>query len=269
MAPQTRKRKRSSNKTTTRKIRRRMQDVDTSAQSIQASDQVLTRQQQIASDVLDEAVRKTAQGIRSGSKALARVSQDPEVQKEFAITVEKVGDALAAVAENSGEITAEMVEKFGPAFKQYMFAASDMVQDTVFDTAMGVVGAIPVVGDIASTAGQVLDSANENGWRSFWATYQAVPHAVDIAGQAVTNAGKNAQVLNSTNQQMQKMTNAFNNVAKAIEMDAASGSKGKKKSRKKRENPQPSTAAAAGGGKTRRKKRRKKGTKKKARTRKH
>ena len=33
------------------------------------------------------------------------------------------------------------------------------------------------------------------------------------------------------NQQMQKMTNAFNNVAKAIEMDAASGSKGKKKSR--------------------------------------
>ena len=89
--------------------------------------------------------------------------------------MEKVGDALAAVAENSGEITADMVEKFGPAFKQYMFAASDMVQDTIFDSAMGIIGAIPVIGDIASTAGQVLDSANENAWRSFWATYQSYP----------------------------------------------------------------------------------------------
>ena len=260
MAPQTRKSKRTSNKTITRKIRRHMQDVDTSAQSIQASKQVLTRQQQIASAALDEAVRKTAQGIRSGSKALARVSQDPEVQKEFAITVEKVGDALAAVAENSGEITADMVEKFGPAFKQYMFAASDMVQDTIFDTTMGVIGAVPVVGDIASTAGQVLDSANENGWRSFWATYQAVPRAVDIAGRAVTNASNNAQTVRETNVQLQKMTNAFNNVAKSIEMEAASGEKSKKKPRR----------VAVGGGKTRKKrskKRRKKGTKKKARKR--
>ena len=216
---------------TTRKIRKRMQNVDTSATAIQVSQQALSRQQQIASDVLDEAVRKTAQGIRSGSKALARVSQDPEVQKEFAITVEKVGDALAAVAENSGGITADMVEKFGPAFKQYVFAASDMVQDTIFDTTMGVVGAIPVIGDIASTAGQVLDSANENGWRSFWATYQAVPHAVDIAGQAVTNASSNAQAARETNAQLQKMTNAFNNVAKAVEMEAA-GPKGKKKPKK-------------------------------------
>ena len=61
---------------------------------------------------------------------------------------------------------------------------------------MGAVGAIPVVGDIASTAGQVLDSGNENGWRSFWATYQAIPHAVNIAGRAVTNASANAQVWN-------------------------------------------------------------------------
>ena len=66
------------------------------------------------------------------------------------------------------KITADMVEKFGPAFKQYVFAASDMIQDTVFDVAMGAVGAIPVVGDIASTAGQVLDSGNENGWRFFF-----------------------------------------------------------------------------------------------------
>ena len=278
MAPQTRKGKR-----TTRKIRKRMQNVDASAPAIEASKQVLNKQQEVASKALDEAVRKTAEGIRSGSKALARVSQDPEVQKEFAITVEKVGDALAAVAENSGEITADMVEKFGPAFKQYVFAASDMVQDAVFDVAMGAVGAIPVVGDIASTAGQVLDSGNENGWRSFWATYKAVPHAVDIAGQAVTNASANAQTVRETNAQLQKMTNAFNNVAKAVEMEAVAGAKGKKKT-KKLQPPAAATPAAAtpaaatpavapatGGGKTRKKrkkkrrKHRKKRTKKKAR----
>ena len=277
MPNQTRKRKRPMNQPT-RKIRKRMQNVDTSATGIQVSQQALNRQQEVASKALDEAVRKTADGIRSGSKALARISQDPEVQKEFAITVEKVGDALAAVAENSGEITADMVEKFGPAFKQYVFAASDMVQDAVFDVAMGAVGAIPVVGDIASTAGQVLDSGNENGWRSFWATYKAVPHAVDIAGQAVTNASANAQTVRETNAQLQKMTNAFNNVAKAVEMEAVAGAKGKKKT-KKLQPPAAATPAAAtpavapatGGGKTRKKrkkkrrKHRKKRTKKKAR----
>ena len=247
----------------TRKKRKRMQpgQPTNTTTSVQVSQQALTRQQQIANDVLDEAVRKTADGIRSGSKALARVSQDPKVQEEFATTVVKVGDALAAVAENSGEITADMVEKFGPAFKQYVFAASDMIQDTVFDVAMGAVGAIPVVGDIASTAAQVLDSGNENGWRSFWATYRAVPHAVDIAGKAVTNASDNARVARETNQQFQKMTNAFNNVAKAVEMETAAGAKGNR----------TASAPAAGGGKTRKKrkkkrrKRRKKSTKKKAR----
>ena len=275
MPNQTRKRKRPMNQQT-RKIRKRMQNVDTSATSIQVSQQALNRQQQVANDVLDDAVRKTADGIRSGSKALARISQDPEVQKEFAITVEKVGDALAAVAENSGEITADMVEKFGPAFKQYMFAASDMVQDTVFDVAMGAVGAIPVVGDVLSTAGQVLGSGNENGWRSFWATYKAIPHVVDIFGRAVTDTRENAQALNATNQQFQKMTNAFNNVAKAVEMETA-GAKYIKKSKKRPQTAAPveavaaavaaAPAVAAGGGKTRRKrrKRRKKRTKKKAR----
>ncbi len=254
----TRKRTRSNN-TRTRKIIKRMQDVDMSAESIQASQQSLTHQQQIASAALDEAVRKTAQGIRSGSKALAKVSQDPEVQREFAITVEKVGDALAAIAENSGEITADMVEKFGPAFKQYWFAASDMIQDTIFDATMGVIGAVPVVGDIASTAGQVLDSANENGWRSFWATYQAFPRAVDIAGRAVANASNNAQTVRETNAQLQKMTNAFNNVAKSIEMETAAGVKSRKNKKTRQ-----------AGGRTR-KYHRKKRTKKKARkrTRKH
>jgi len=275
MSDKTRKRKSSSrgdeqmNKST-RKKRKRMRQVGTSATSVQVSQQALTRQQQIASDVLDEAVGKTADEIRSGSKALARVSQDPAVQKEFAITVEKVGDALAAVAENSGKITAEMVKKFSPAFKQYVFAASDMVNETVFDTAMGAVGAIPIVGDVVATAGQVLKSGNKNSWRSFFATFKAIPDAVNIAGQAVADAEENVKVLRQTNQQFQKMANAINNITKADEMKTVAGTKGKKKSKKlpRASADASANAAAAGGGKTRKKrkkKRRKKRTKKKAR----
>ena len=247
----------------TRKKRKRMQpgQPTNTTTSVQVSQQALTRQQQIANDVLDEAVRKTADGIRSGSKALARVSQDPAVQEEFAITVEKVGDALAAVAENSGEITADMVEKFGPAFKQYMFAASDMVQDTVFDVGMGAMGTIPIVGDVLSTAGQIFKSGNKNSWVSFWASLRALPGLLSVVERATTNASANAQTVRETNAQLQKMTNAFNNVAKAVEMESAAGAKGKR----------TASAAAAGGGKTRKKrkkkrrKRRKKSTKKKAR----
>ena len=256
----------------TRKKRKRMQpgQPTNTTTSVQVSQQALTRQQQIANDVLDEAVRKTADGIRSGSKALARVSQDPAVQEEFAITVEKVGDALAAVAENSGKITAEMVKKFSPAFKQYVFAASDMVNETVFDTAMGAVGAIPIVGDVVATAGQVLKSGNKNSWRSFFATVKAIPDAVNIAGQAVTDAEENVKVLRQTNQQFQKMANAINNITKADEMKTVAGTKGKKKSKKlpRASANASANAAAAGGGKTRKKrkkKRRKKRTKKKAR----
>lgn len=267
MAQQTRKRKIPMNDEQTRKIRKRMQNVDTSATGIQVSQQALNRQQQVASDVLDDALRKTADGIRSGSKALARVSQDPEVQKEFAITVEKVGDALAAVAENSGEITADMVEKFGPAFKQYVFAASDMVQNLTFDIGMGAMGTIPIVGDVASTFGQIFKSGNKNSLVSFWASIGALPGLLKVLLRLTTNASDNAQTVRETNAQLQKMTNAFNNVAKAVEMETAAGAKGKKKSKKR----QQTAAPAAGGGKTRKKrkrkrrKRRKKGTKKKAR----
>ncbi len=99
MSP-TRKRKRAVNKTT-RKMKKRMQNVDTSAQSVQASQQALIENQKHSKAVLDHAAKQAAAGIRSGSKAVARMSEDPQVQKEFAITVEKVGDAVAAVAENS------------------------------------------------------------------------------------------------------------------------------------------------------------------------
>ena len=106
---------------TRRNIERRLRNVDMSQESINASRRVLTKQQQIASEALDRAVEKTAQGIRIGSKALAKVAQDPEAMKSLAETIEAVGNATAKVAENSGEIAADMVEKFGPAFKQWFF----------------------------------------------------------------------------------------------------------------------------------------------------
>ena len=139
-------------------MRRRLQNVDTSKAGIRASQLVLTKQQQRASEVMDAAVDATAKQIRIGSKALAKVAQDPEAMKSLAETIEAVGNATAKVAENSGEIAADMVEKFGPALKQWFIAGSDMVQDTVFDATMGVIGAVPVIGDVASTAGQILDS---------------------------------------------------------------------------------------------------------------
>jgi hypothetical protein len=163
-----------------------------------------------------------------------------------------------------------------------------MVNETVFDTAMGAVGAIPIVGDVVATAGQVLKSGNKNSWRSFFATFKAIPDAVNIAGQAVADAEENVKVLRQTNQQFQKMANAINNITKADEMKTVAGTKGKKKSKKLPRTPANSqdapaiasanasanrtaNAAAAGGGKTRKKrkkkrrKRRKKSTKKKAR----
>ena len=76
---------------TRRNIERRLRNVDMSQESINASRRVLTKQQQIASEALDRAVEKTAQGIRIGSKALAKVAQDPEAMKSLAETIEAVG----------------------------------------------------------------------------------------------------------------------------------------------------------------------------------
>ena len=268
MAPQTRKSKRTSNKTITRKIRRHMQDVDTSAQSIQASKQVLTRQQQRASEVLDAAVNTTARQIRVGSKALAKVAQDPEAMKSLAETIEAVGNATAKVAENSGEITADMVEKFGPAFKQWVFAGSDMIQDTVFDAAMGAVGVVPVVGDVLSTAGQVLDSGNENFWHSYWAGWKAFPHAVNIAGKSVNKFGEAAEDFSKVGKPVGKLANNIGKLADNIEGEVAkAGSSKSKKEFKTTKRLETKTRRRKNIKKGGRKYRRKKGTKKKARKR--
>ena len=244
----TRKRKGGKIKTKTRRnIKRRLQKIDSTAEGINASQLVLTKQQQRASEVLDAAVDATANQIRVGSKALAKVAQDPEAMKSLSETIEAVGNATAKVAENSGEITADMVEKFGPAFKQWVFAGSDMIQDTIFDATMGVVGTIPVVGDFFSTAGQVLDSGNENFWHSYWAGWKAFPHAVNIAGKSVDKFGEAAEDFGKVGEPVDKLANNIGKLADNIDAEVAKAGKTRKKQ--------------AGG----KKYRRKKGTKKKAR----
>ena len=243
---------------TRRKIKRRLQNVDTSEAGIRASELVLTKQQQRASEVMDAAVNATARQIRIGSKALAKVAQDPEAMKSLSETIEAVGNATAKVAENSGEIAADMVEKFGPAFKQWVFAGSDMIQDTVFDAAMGAVGVVPVVGDVLSTAGQVLDSGNENFWHSYWAGWKAFPHAVNIAGESVNKFGEAAEDFGKVGKPVNKLANNIGKLADNIGDEVAEAGSSKSKTRKRKN-------IKKGG----RKHRRKKGTKKKARRRKH
>ena len=250
-------RKRKGGKITTktrRNIKRRLRNVDTSEEGIRASQLVLTKNQQRASEVLDAAVNATAKQIRIGSKALAKVAQDPEAMKSLSETIEAVGNATAKVAENSGEITADMVEKFGPAFKQWVFAGSDMIQDTLFDAIMGIVGAVPVVGDVAATAGQILDSGNENFWQAYWAAWKAFPHAVNIAGKSVNKFGEAAEDFGKVGKPVDKLANNIGKLADNIDAEVAKAGKGKSKKGK--------TIKKQAGGK---KYRRKKGTKKKAR----
>ena len=255
----TRKRKGGKIATKTRRnIKRRLRNIDSTAEGINASQLVLTKQQQRASEVLDAAVNATANQIRVGSKALAKVAQDPEAMKSLSETIEAVGNATAKVAENSGEITADMVEKFGPAFKQWVFAGSDMIQDTVFDAAMGAVGVVPVVGDVLSTAGQVLDSGNENFWHSYWAGWKAFPHAVNIAGESVNKFGEAAEDFGKVGKPVNKLANNIGKLADNIGDEVAEAGSSKSKTRKRKN-------IKKGG----RKRRRKKGTKKKARRRKH
>ena len=230
-----------------RNIKRRLQKIDSTAEGINASQLVLTKQQQRASEVLDAAVDATANQIRVGSKALAKVAQDPEAMKSLSETIEAVGNATAKVAENSGEITADMVEKFGPAFKEYSFAASDLVNNVTFDLLMGLVGTVPGIGDFFSTVGQVAKSGGKNSLRSILATYFAVPDAVNIAGKSVDKFGEAAKDFGKVGKPVEKLANNIGKLADNIDTEVAKAGKTRKKQ--------------AGG----KKYRRKKGTKKKAR----
>ncbi len=262
----TRKRKGVKITNKTRRNIKRLRNIDSSEEGIRASRQALIDNQERSKAVLDRKAKEAAASVRSGSKAIARMSADPEVQKEFAITVEKVGDAIAAVAENSGEIALETAKKMGPAAQQYLLTANELIRNSLVNGIASLFGAVPLVGDAIDAA---IEQANYTGQSvTDWAatTITAVPDAVDIADNAVEAAEQSMAVISNTQEQVNKLAGAINNVANAIEKEAATGSKGKKTSKKLQS---PTTKSRQNGGKTRRKKRRKKGTKKKARRRKH
>ena len=244
---------------TRRRVRGGLEDSNLTDASIEglridASQRALTRQQQIASAVLDKAVDRTAHEIRMRSKALAKIAKDPEAMKEFAETIQAVGFATAKVAENSGIIAGDWVELFSPAVKEWVFASSDLIQDILFDATMGILGSIPVLGDIAATGMQILDSVNENFWRSYWAGWRAFPRAVNVAGDSVNMIGEAAEDYGKVGKPMNKLANRISQLTKLEEEKMAEEEKkGQTRRRKNRQE---------GGGKYRRKK----GTKKKGTT---
>jgi len=231
------------------------------AERLQAATQALTAKREISKAVLDRELKQNIKRIKKGTKALALISKNPEVQEELAETIEKVGNATAAVAANSGEILADFAEKMGPAIRTLTMAASDMVNDTIFNSAMGIVGAVPIVGDIVSTAGQEFKSTNENFWRSYWASMKAFPELVGIANRGIAGADESMDVIRSAQEQTGKLINAIDNVSKAIGDDEIAANRGIKLPEVKKKAPAP----IVGGKRTRKRKyRRKKGTKKRA-----
>lgn len=189
------------------------------AQRIQRANNVLTDNRNVSKAALDRSVKQAADAIRKYSRVIAVLSKNPEVQREFADTVVKVGDAIAALSLNYGEFLADFAEKMGPAVKTFTMAASDMVQDTIFNSAMGVVGAIPVVGDIVSTAGQEFNSANENFWTAYWAWVKTVPDLVSIMNKGVEGIDQNMDVIRSAQSQTNRLINAVDNISKSIDDD--------------------------------------------------
>jgi len=202
---------------------------------IQSSQQALILDEQIANNTLDKAVQETADALRVGGKAIAILSDNKAVREEFKNTIIKLADALAIIVENSSDVTATIVEKFGPAFKQYMFAASDVVNGLSFDIPMAALGVIPIFGDAASLAGQIFGTMNRGGWHALLTGYKSLPEVAAVGGEIAMSAERNANVVSETNDQLQKLAVAINDVAASIKKDHVSqkGGRTRRKFRKK------------------------------------
>ena len=255
MAPQIISRKPTNKTRKQSRLSAAVQQADISVPAIQASQNVLTKSQRRSKAVLDHAVKQAAAGIRSGSKAIAKISEDPEVQKEFAITVEKVGDALAAVAEDSGEITADMVEKFGPAAQQYLLAGNELIRNSLVTGVASIFGLIPFAGDAVDAAIEQANNTNKSVTKWVATTMTAVPAAVSVADSAVKAAEQSMSVISNTQEQVNKLAGAIDNVAKAIEVSETKAAKAVKMPTQK--------TKKQSGGKTRRRRRRRRRRRKK------
>lgn len=201
-----------------------LQPVNTNANMptrVQLSQEALRASREQSQKILDAAAKHAAKGIRKGSKTLAKISQDPEVQRKFAETIVKVGDAVAVVAENGGDIFAALVEKIGPAARTITFASSDLIQDSVGNVILGAVGTVPVVGDIAEAVGEEFIDANDSFWRSFMALFKIFPDVMNIVQQGMNNTGEAIKVSDDLLRSMNELALAVNNVSGNLESEKA------------------------------------------------
>ena len=229
-------------------------------QNVDASKEYLAQQKVKSLQILENATAKNADQIRNTARVIAELSKDPEVQKQFAETIVKIGEAIAAVAENSGEAAENMAIALGPAFRSWSLAASDLAQDLLLNAGTGAVGVVPVVGDIVSTAVQEFSSVNENFMRSFWAFFKMAPKLVEVAQISSENADQALDLASSAKHQMGMLTDAINRVAEQTE-------KKQKAEARQQFAPQQLAPQQTGGkrrARSRRIHRRKKSTKKKA-----
>ena len=224
-------------------------------QNVDASKEYLAQQKVKSLQILENATAKNADQIRKTARVIAELSKDPEVQKQFAETIVKVGEAIAAVAENSGETAENIAIALGPAFRSWSLAASDLAQDLLLNAGTGAVGAVPVVGDIVATAVQEFSSVNENFMRSFWAWFKMAPHLVEVAQISSENADQALDLASSAKHQMGMLTDAINRVAEQTE---------KKQKAEARQQLAPQQTGGKRRARSRRIHRRKKSTKKKA-----
>lgn len=217
-----------------------LQPVNTNANMptrVQLSQEALRASREQSQKILDETAKHAAKGIRKGSQVLARISQDPEVQRKFADTIVKVGDAVAVVAENGGDIFAALVEKIGPAARTITFASSDLIQDSIGNIILGAVGTVPVVGDVAEAVGEEFIDANDSFWRSFMAIFKIFPDVMNIIQQGMTNTEQAIEVSDDLIRTMNELVMAVNNVSQNLETQSSkkiSGGKRKNKTKKRK-----------------------------------
>ena len=192
---------------------------------VQLSQEALNASREQSQKILDAATKQAARGIRKGSVALAKISQDPEVQRKFAETIVKVGDAVAIVAENGGDIFAALVEKIGPAARTITFASSDLIQDSLGNVILGAVGTVPIVGDVAEAIGQEFIDTNDSFWRSFMAIFKIFPDVINIIQKGMNDTGEALRVSDDLLLSMNGLAKAVNNVSNNLENESTNNRK--------------------------------------------
>lgn len=201
------------------------------------SQKVLEQARNQSQKVLKRKNEQYAKKIVKMSKTFAKMSEDPDVQEKFATMVVKVGSALAVVLENGGDVFSALVKEFAPAARTITLASSDLVQDTLVNAGLGVVGTVPVVGDVAEAVGEEFNDANESFWRSFMAIFKVFPDVINIIQKGVNDTSEAMKMTDDVIVSLNDLIQAINNVSENLETHSSkkiSGGKRKNKTKKRK-----------------------------------